>query len=442
MAGLVADQSAGSGSALVDLVTGLEDLVAAAAALQARAAVELDRKRRAQEAERGVPAARRGRGVAAEIGLAARTSLSRGSRLLGFGKALCLEMPHTMAALAQGRLSPWRATLLVKESACLPREDRERLDEELCADPDALAGLGDRQIGDAARAWCARENAEAVVARNRRAEAERRVSLRPAPDTMTYLTALLPVAQGVAAYAALVQQADAARAREHEGDAADTRTRGQVMADALVAAVTGQPQGQHPPVLLNLVMTDTALFTSADTEAAMLPGYGPVPAATARAMLEKAAGADDAGAWVRRLYTAPRTGALVAMDSRRRKVPLALADLVRIRDGGRCRAPWCDAPVRHIDHAVPVADGGATQENNLQSYCEAHNYAKQAPGWHAEPQRHTVETRTPSGHRYVDRAPPLPGSSARPAERPEREGVTVDYSYGERNLIEVLGLVA
>ena len=37
----------------------------------------------------------------------------------------------------------------------------------------------------------------------RRAEADRMVSIRPAPDTMTYVTALLPVAQGVGVYAAL-----------------------------------------------------------------------------------------------------------------------------------------------------------------------------------------------------------------------------------------------
>jgi hypothetical protein len=31
------------------------------------------------------------------------------------------------------------------------------------------------------------------------------VTIRPAPDTMTYVTALLPVAQGVGVYAALEQ---------------------------------------------------------------------------------------------------------------------------------------------------------------------------------------------------------------------------------------------
>ena len=34
------------------------------------------------------------------------------------------------------------------------------------------------------------------------------VTIRPAPDTMTYLTALLPVAQGVSVYAALRREAD------------------------------------------------------------------------------------------------------------------------------------------------------------------------------------------------------------------------------------------
>ena len=74
----------------------------------------------------------------------------------------------------------------------------------------------------------------AVVARRRRAESERRVSLRPAPDTMSQLSALLPVAQGVAVYAALARSADTARA------GGDARSRGQIMADTLVERVTGQ----------------------------------------------------------------------------------------------------------------------------------------------------------------------------------------------------------
>ena len=50
----------------------------------------------------------------------------------------------------------------------------------------------------------ARLDAASVAKRRRRAESERRVTVRPAPDVMTYVTALLPVAQGVAVYAALM----------------------------------------------------------------------------------------------------------------------------------------------------------------------------------------------------------------------------------------------
>jgi hypothetical protein len=41
-----------------------------------------------------------------------------------------------------------------------------------------------------------------------RAERERRITGRPAPDTMMYLTALLPARVGVAVLAALGQAAD------------------------------------------------------------------------------------------------------------------------------------------------------------------------------------------------------------------------------------------
>jgi hypothetical protein len=52
-------------SELVDLVAVCERLKGAAAACQARATVALDAAERAAEAERGVPARDRGRGVAA-----------------------------------------------------------------------------------------------------------------------------------------------------------------------------------------------------------------------------------------------------------------------------------------------------------------------------------------------------------------------------------------
>src|SRR6516165_635024 len=168
-------------AALIERISDLERVKAAAAAGQARAAAALDERRRADEAAAGVPRRQRGRGVASEVALARRDSPTRGGRHLGFAKALVYEMPHTLAALECGVLSEWRATLIVRESACLDVEDRRALDAELCADGSKLDGVGDARIAAAARAIAYRLNAQAVVDRAAKAESERTVTIRPAP---------------------------------------------------------------------------------------------------------------------------------------------------------------------------------------------------------------------------------------------------------------------
>jgi hypothetical protein len=118
-------------------------------------------------------------------------SRARGSRLLGLAKTLVTEMPHTLAALDAGPLNEWRATLLVKETACLSAADRCAVDEELCADAGAFTGAGDRAVIAAARSAAYRRDPRSVTERASHAAAERHVSLRPAPDSMTYLSAVL-----------------------------------------------------------------------------------------------------------------------------------------------------------------------------------------------------------------------------------------------------------
>jgi hypothetical protein len=144
--GLAAVDPYADEAALIGRISWLERVKSAAAAGQARAAAALDDRRRADEAAAGVPKAKQGRGVASEVALARRDSPARGGRHLGVATALVQEMPHTLAALACGALSEWRATLIARESACLTVEDRRRLDAELCADLSTLEGKGDRRI--------------------------------------------------------------------------------------------------------------------------------------------------------------------------------------------------------------------------------------------------------------------------------------------------------
>ena len=67
------------------------------------------------------------------------------------------------------------------------------------------------------------------------------------------------------------------------------------------------------------------------------------------------------------------------MDSRRRLFPAGAQRFLIARDQ-LCRTPWCDAPIRHIDHIEPHARGGATTIDNGQGLCAACNLSKQAPG--------------------------------------------------------------
>ncbi len=194
-------------------------------------------------------------------------------------------------------------------------------------------------------------------------------------------------------YAALTRHADTLRA------AGDPRTRGQLMADTLVERTTGTPGG-ITGIEIQLVMTDRTLFQG-DSEPARLPGYGIVPAGWARdcstrkrtrTRARNGAGRNWDGrhgrgtqghrrtlnVWLRRLYTAPGTGDLTAMDSRARLFPPGLRRFITARDD-TCRTPYCDAPIRHLDHIIPWHHGGTTTQNNGAGLCEACNHTKETP---------------------------------------------------------------
>ena len=416
---------------LIDQVRAYENIKCWAAGQQARLSVTFEARLR-QEARCRAPLAAddlgkdRGKdgglGAAEQVALARGESPNRGHRLLGTAKAL-VQMPHALAALDTGQLNEERVILFARETAALSVADRAAVDEELAADTGTFTGAGTRAVAAAVRAAAIRRDPRSVAQRASHVASERRVSLRPAPDCMTYFTALLPVQQGVAVYAALTRNADSLHA------AGDPRSRDQIKADTLVESITGTPGG-ITGIELNLVMTDRTLLQG-DSEPAGIPGYGIVPAAWARDLIaglgeprrvhpavhDSAAGGSTADmkelkTWVRRLYTAPGTGDLVAMDSRRRLFPAPLCRFIQIRDDA-CRTPYCDAPIRHHDHIIPWHDGGPTSLSNGAGLCEACNHTKELPGWKAKPRpgpRHTIELTTPTGHTYRSTAPPLPGS--------------------------------
>ena len=441
--------------ARVDCMRGLESITSAAAAAKARMTTAFVASQRAAQRAAGVPERRVGRGVAAQVGLAIRESHASASRYVGWAQILVTELPETFSALARGEISEWRAMIVARETIWLSAEHRAIVDAALAG---KLGGLSDRLVDAEAKRLAYRLDPDGFLARSRAAERDRRVSLRPAPDTMTRLTALLPVAQGVAAYAALAGAADAARAT------GDARGRGQVMADTLVERITGQATADGTAVEIHLVMTDQTLFhdpnhhstndpaavpdptavpDDADGPSAAAPaaaavcngganepgyvvGFGPIPAGLAR---DLARGSADSLAWIRRIYARPGTGQLAAIDARRRRFDAVTRQAIIVRDQ-ICRTPWCGAPIRHTDHARSVAEGGETHLDNGAGLCEACNYAKQATGWTTGPgpggTGESMIITTPTGHTYTSRPPDLPGAS------PERHEPVREARPGRR----------
>jgi len=390
----------------IDLIRALEELEGAAAAAQARVTVAFDGSQRRARRHAGVPVRRIGAGVAAQVALACRESPHRGARHLGLAHALVDELPQTMTALAAGETSEWRATLVARETACLSRDDRRAVDADLAARRGGIGSLGDAELVAEARRLGYRLDPHAVTDRAARAHADRRVTLRPAPDTMSALSALLPAAQGVAVYAALTRHADTLRGQ------GDGRGRGQIMADTLVERVTGQSRADAVPVEVSVVMAHDALVAD-HSEPAVLEGYGPLPAAFARAWLRDLPA--DAEAWIRRLYEHPVSGRLVndglAAPPVRRSAPCAPRAprpavphaLVRCAD-----PPPRPRPAAHIRRW--------DQHRQRPGPLQACNQAKEAAGWRARgTPSGRVETTTPTGHTYPSHPPPHPRARPSPS---------------------------
>ena len=181
------------------------------------------------------------------------------------------------------------------------------------------------------------------------------------------------------------------------------------MADTLVERLTGQVHATDVKLELQLVMPLAALSPTERAGVADLAGYGPLPADLAREIVRDTGGRR----WWRRLLTSP-SGHLIGGDPHRRRFDGWLGKLITLRDH-TCRDPFCDAPIRHVDHIAGWAAGGQTTLDNGRGTCARGNYVREMPGWrltlvhsgHGD-RPHTTITTTPTGHHYLSRAPMPP----------------------------------
>ena len=237
----------------VDLVACLEGVKGAVSAAQARATDAL-RCSREVVAPQDV-----GRSVGSVVALARRESPSLGDRFVGLARALVHEMPHTMAALSAGVCSERVAVAVVQASATLSVADRAVVDARVGP---LLGRLGVKQAGAAAARVAAELDAASVVARMEAAVKSRRVSVRPAPDGMAYLSVLGPLKDVVGAFAAVQARSRAVVSGQCAEEGPQGRGVGAVAADTALRVLSGRASGQLQPVEVHLVITDRSLLGS------------------------------------------------------------------------------------------------------------------------------------------------------------------------------------
>ncbi len=131
------------------------------------------------------------------------------------------------------------------------------------------------------------------------------------------------------------------------------------MADTLVERLTGQATAEDVDIQVHIMVPVEALLDPDSPLPAEIPGYGPVP-------VDLLATGEGRKTW-RRLII--RDGIVIGGDSVQRNFTGVLANLINMRDGGRCTAPYCDALIGHYDHIIRRRHGGRTEFDNGRGLC-------------------------------------------------------------------------
>ncbi|HJW01559.1 MAG TPA: HNH endonuclease, partial [Arthrobacter sp.] len=165
--------------------------------------------------------------------------------------------------------------------------------------------------------------------------------------------------------------ADGAAGRPPATDGVDD-----VVAGRPPATDWGDAGGVPSPAAQVLVTVPVFALMGLTDEPADLDGYGPIPASMARSLV-----ADGASSF-RRVLTDPRDGEPLAIGRASYRIPAAMRQWLRMRDG-RCSFPGCSNQSldNEADHILAWADGGTTGIANLSQVCRKHHRLKHTTGW-------------------------------------------------------------
>jgi hypothetical protein len=409
-------------------LAGIDHLRASLSAVDAIWQVAAEQRIRQDDAARGMPAGKQGKGAGQEIALARRISPAASSFSQAKARRLVQDMPGTVDRLWSGAVTDRQASSVAGALDGAGAETCRRIDDRIREHPEILHGKGHKRLQADIRAMVQELEPETSRERCERAARARHVTMTPLHDGMARVTSVLRGIDAVAMMNSLHSRAESLRAA---GEKASVPA---LEADLLVGDVlhgaqeedgaqrTG-PQRPRPGLDVGIVITDTALLgPDDDAETAQLEGYGTIPAHIVKDTLlgqppgqlrpvEDEHPDELVSAFYRRLYASPRTGDLIAMESRCRAFPTGLARMLRWRDT-TCRTPWCNARIRHSDHAVPHHRGGPTSFANGQGLCVRCNLLKELGLWVLSPLRLADAERGVTGIAPEDPADPAVAPAA------------------------------
>ncbi|MEJ1194353.1 HNH endonuclease signature motif containing protein [Pseudarthrobacter sp. CCNWLW207] len=372
--------------------------------------------------------------VVSEVACALTVSERSASALLAQAHELTTALPLTLAALQEGDLSWQHAKVMVDETTGLDAAGAAALEARFLG-PDVPGRVRECPAGELvpsrfrhkARTWRERHHPVSIEKRHARSVLDRRLEYVPDRDGMAWLSAYLPADR-----AAGIWNGITATARTLQGPA-ETRTITQLRADVAaklllsagfptgspaggsthgIAAVAGAgaatinpAAGSTPaggmvagddvvagsdvlpgndfmtgrvpsPTAQVLVTVPVFALMGLTDEPATLDGYGPIPASMARKLVAEGAGS------FHRVLTDPRNGAPLEIGRQSYRIPAAMRQWLRLRDG-KCPFPGCSNQSldNEADHLLAWADGGTTGISNLGQPCPKHHRLKHTTAW-------------------------------------------------------------
>jgi len=351
----------------------------------------------------------------AEIACVLTVSERAAGALISEARALTAALPLTLGALQAGSISWQHARIMVDETANLSPAGAAELEAHFL-DPNApnpargcpAGELVPGRFRSKARSWRERHHPVSIETRHAKGVENRRVEYCPDRDGMAWLSAYLPADTASGIWERTTAAARTLQAPDEQ------RTLGQLRADVaatwLLSSGTGPgtaedgapgapPSGEVPaPRAQVLITVPVMALLGATEEPAILDGHGPVPPSMARRLI--ADGADS----FRRVLTDPRDGAPLEIGRTSYRVPKAMRQWLRLRDG-KCPFPGCSNASldNDADHLLAWADGGGTGVRNLGQPCRKHHRLKHTTAWAptAAGANHPPGWTSPAGRTYA-----------------------------------------